>query len=71
MAETKKTKMYHVTGTVVGGKYLGTYEAETAEQAVEKALNENGGHISLCHQCSGECEDGFVDEAVASEIEGE
>lgn len=57
---------WNVTGVVTGGKYLGEYEAETAEQAIATALMLEGGGISLCNQCSGECEDGAVDEAIAS-----
>lgn len=64
---SKKRKKYDVHGTVIGGKFLGTFEAFSAEEAVEMALEEAGGNISLCHQCSGECEDGFVDTAEAEE----
>ncbi|ACL60545.1 hypothetical protein [Methylobacterium nodulans] len=56
---------FHVVGKVVGSKYLGCFEAATAEEAVEKALNEAGGPISLCHQCTDECEDGCVEDARA------
>lgn len=60
---------YHVVGTVHGSKYLGEYEAESAEEAVEMALAEKGGPISLCHHCSQECEDGNVESATADESE--
>lgn len=63
----KCKKKWHVNGFVVGGKYLGLFEADTAEEAVEKALNAMGGPISLCHQCSRECENGTVEEAEAEE----
>lgn len=56
---------YHVIGSVKGSKYLGVYEADSAEEAIEAALNEQGGPISLCHSCSSQCEDGSVEEATA------
>jgi hypothetical protein len=59
-------KRWRVNGTVVGGKYLGEYEADTAEEAVELALDE--AHVSFCHQCSGECENAEVEDATAEEI---
>ncbi len=62
---------YRVVGTVVGGKYLGEFEADSAELAEEMAMDEHGGNISLCHQCSGECEDGEVTAAHAELIESE
>ena len=52
-----------VFGKVVGSKYIGSYEAETAEEAIE--LAQKDAYVSLCHQCSGECEDPEVDEMVA------
>lgn len=57
---------YYVTGRVVGSKYLGEYEADSSEQAIEMALAAEGGPISLCHNCSSQCEDGEVAEAEAS-----
>lgn len=60
--------LYRVHGTVVGGKYLGEFEADSPEEAVEKALDENG-HVFLCHQCAGECENAEVEDAVAEEVE--
>jgi hypothetical protein len=48
-------------GKVVGSKYLGVFEAETEEEATEKALASEAACISLCHQCAGECEDPEVE----------
>lgn len=59
---------YAVIGTVVGAKYLGDFEADTPEEAVEKAVEAAGGPVSLCHACSSECEDGEVQDGVADEI---
>jgi len=50
---------------VVGSKYLGEFEAETEEEAIEKGLESNAAHVSLCHQCSGECEDPTIEEGSA------
>lgn len=53
---------YHVYAKVVGTKYIGDYEADSEEQAEEMAGKD--AYVSLCHQCSSECEspeiDGFV-----------
>ena len=48
---------WEVFGIVRGSKYLGTVEAETEEEAQEKGLRLDSCYVSLCHQCSGECED--------------
>lgn len=64
---SKKMKRWSVIGSVTGGKYLVVFEAKTADEAIEKAINKNGGMISLCHQCSSECDDGTVEEASAEE----
>ena len=49
-------KRWRVYGIVTGSKYLGEFEAETAEQAEQMAMDESG-FVSLCHQCAEECED--------------
>jgi hypothetical protein len=61
-------KRWHVYGKVVATKYLGKYEAETAEEAKEMALNEKG-FVDLCHQCVAEAENADIEEAEAEEIE--
>lgn len=60
-----KTK-WDVTGVVVGSKFLGTFEAETEAEAVRMALESDASSVSLCHQCSDECEDPEVERAIAS-----
>lgn len=62
--------VYNVYGKVVGTKYLGEYEADSEDEAIEKALQEHVGSISLCHQCSSECEDAELDDATAELIPG-
>lgn len=60
-------KKWTVTGVVTGSKYLGTYEAETAEEAIEMALESEAASCSVCHQCSSQVEDPQIERAVASE----
>ena len=61
-------KRWVVTGTVSASKYLGTYSADTKEQAEEMAMNDpNACSVSLCHRCSSECEDPEIVNAEASE----
>jgi hypothetical protein len=50
-------KRWHVTGTVVGSKYLGEFKAPTKEKAIQMALESEAATVSLCHHCSDECED--------------
>lgn len=62
----KEEKMkYNLIGTVTGSKYLGTVEAESAEEAIEKAYKLDTCSISLCHQCTDECEDPEITEIIA------
>lgn len=56
---------YRCYAVVTGSKYLGTVEADTAEEAQEKALELDSAYISLCHQCSHQIEDPQVQEVVA------
>mgnify|MGYP000081162469 CR=1 FL=1 len=49
-----KQKLYLVYATVTGSKYLGTYRASSKKEAIEKAQQNS---VSLCHQCSRECQD--------------
>jgi hypothetical protein len=60
---------YRVYGTVVGSKYLGVFEADTPEHAVELALMTAS--VGLCYQCSHECEDPEITDASAEPIESE
>lgn len=58
---------FHVYGKVTGSRYMGEFEAESRQEAMEKADSEIGGAFSLCHQCSGKVEDAEV-EAVDAEL---
>jgi hypothetical protein len=62
----KKKKTFSVYGVVTGSKYLGRFEANTKEEAIKLASGEAS--VSLCHQCSDECEDPEIHEIVAEEV---
>lgn len=54
---------YRVYGNYVFSKVLGEYEAESKEEAIEKALEETECDATLCCCCSKE----FVDSGVLDE----
>lgn len=56
---------YHCYGVVVGSKYLGEVEADSEEEAEERALELESASVSLCHQCASECEDPQIDKITA------
>ena len=51
-------------GVVTGTKYIGTFEAETQEEAEEMALNSPRASVSVCYQCSDEVGDSEIAEVV-------
>lgn len=54
---------YRVYGNYVFSKVLGEYEADSQEEAIEKALDEAECNITLCYHCSKNFEDnGELDE---------
>lgn len=59
---------YNVVGKVYASKFLGVFEADTPEEAVEMALNSDSASICLCHQCADEAEDAQVEDAIASPV---
>lgn len=48
---------YRVHAAIGGSKYLGEFEAATPEDASRMAIESDSGRVSLCHQCSDQCED--------------
>ena len=60
---------YRVCGHVSAGKYLGVFEADSKDEAIEKALNSEEACVSLCHHCSGEAEDPEIHEATADLVD--
>lgn len=65
----KKIKKYSVSASVRGGKYLGEVEATSPAEAIQKAWDLDSCHVSMCHQCSDECEDPEVDKIFVEEID--
>lgn len=63
--------LYRVSGTVTASKYLGEFEADSPEDAVEKALESEEAHVSVCHQCAHDVSDPEIHEAFAELIEDE
>lgn len=53
----KPIRTWRVWGIVSGSKYLGTVKARTKNGALDKAEEMEEGYVSLCHQCSSQCED--------------
>lgn len=58
---------YSVTGAVHASTYIGEYDANTPEEAIELAYNDAG--VSLCHQCSRKISDPEVCELTAEDVE--
>lgn len=58
----KEKRMYDVHATVIGTKFLGTFEANSPEEAEKMAEDSDEMFISLCHQCSTECENADISE---------
>lgn len=48
---------YNCYASVTGSKYLGDVEADTIEEAIDKAWQLKGCHVSFCHHCADQCED--------------
>lgn len=59
---------YSCSAIVVGTKYLGVFYAESEDEAIALALQSDKSNISLCYQCSVECEDAEIDEVFAEEV---
>lgn len=59
---------WSLVGVVTGGKYIGTVEAETEEEAIEKGFQLSEASVSLCHGCASECEDPEIEEIRAEPV---
>lgn len=61
---------YRVNGKVYAGKYIGDFEAESVEDAIQKAYESGKCFVCLCHQCADEAENAEVeiDESCVEEI---
>lgn len=56
---------YSVVGHVSASKWLGYFEANSPEEAVEMALDSQDAHVSVCHQCADEISDPEIEDATA------
>lgn len=56
-------RRWSVSGAVVGGTFVGDYEAETGQEAIEMARGD--ADVSICRQCSGNISDLTVERLVA------
>ena len=56
---------FRVYGTVTASCYLGEVEADSAEAAVEIALESDAAQITVCHACADQISDPEVTEATA------
>jgi hypothetical protein len=61
-------KHYHVYGLVSGSKFLGTFAAETAEEACDKASESDACRVGLCNQCADEIDNAEIVEIDAEEV---
>lgn len=52
---------FEVRGIVSASKYVGTFTADTAQQALEMAIEEGDLDCRLCHQCARKMDDPEVD----------
>ena len=59
---------YSVNASIHASAHLGEWEAESAEEAKQKALEANG-FISVCHQCADSIIDPEIDEIFVDLIE--
>ena len=52
---------FDVYAPVTGGRYIGQFEAEDAEEAIAKAMAESDVDVDLCHQCATQIEEPEID----------
>lgn len=63
-------KKFNVWGIMTASVLVGTYEAESGEEAIEMANEDRNGNWnpSLCHQCSNEIDLGEVYDTQVDEV---
>lgn len=64
------SKKYRIYGVVTGSKYLGEVEADSKEEAAEKAFEQLDVAFHLCHQCVDEAEDAEIHEIIVEQLDG-
>lgn len=62
---------FSVLGTVMASKWLGIFEADTPEAAIEKAERSRAIVVSVCHQCADQVEDPEVENLTAEEVDSD
>jgi hypothetical protein len=60
---------WRVYGAVSATKYIGVVEAETEAQAIEVGGNHKNAYVSLCWQCSDECDGAEIQEIVVEQCD--
>ena len=50
-------KKWNANASISAGKYIGEVEAETVEEAIDKAYKHRNADCSVCHQCSDDVND--------------
>lgn len=58
-------KTWSVVAIISASKYIGEFEAETAQEACDMAWEVAS--VNLCHQCADEAEDPEITEILAEE----
>ena len=53
---------WNVYAIITGSKYLGEFEAETQEEAQDKAAESPDAYVSICHQCAKDIDDPQISE---------
>ena len=56
---------FSVYAKVTGTKFIGEFTAKNKQEAIEMAEESSNCWVSLCHQCSSECEDPSVSDFIA------
>jgi hypothetical protein len=47
---------FRVYGIFTGSKFLGEFEADTEDEAIDAASMSDENHVCLCHQCADDLE---------------
>lgn len=62
----RKKKRWRAYGSVGASTYIGVVEADTKEEAIEKAFDQ--ADVGVCHQCSHSISDPEVTEVEVEEV---
>lgn len=61
-------KKWNVHGAVHASKFIGTFEADTKEEAEAMAWDSEASCVSVCHQCADDIEDPEVVRLITEEV---